>query len=551
MDTRRRRRPERGKAEEKERSSKVTSDGQDISRTQRNCWIALFAVALSALAWNQYALYFYSWTDEQILFYVARRLAEGAVLYRDIDSARPPLALWPIALLLRMGWAPLLAGRALVLGAQLATAGLLLWGGWRLASRRAGLLAALLFLTCPEVFDRAHYTGIQAVALTTAACVLYFLRAQPFRSGLFLGLTLATDQHGLVVCGAVALLTLVSRPRDAIRFATGSLVVIVIVFGRVWLMGGRHLWADLFGIHLFHFRLGEGANTQFWEKFTPWLCEHAYFVIGAGLGLALLGFRRKKSTSGEPANTPSRTVRSLHLLVGVHVAVVLAMTEAAFLYVVVIAPMLALLAGIGFDASATWWAERRQASRARARRASRLMLAGATATIALTAAGWAAARSYREHLDERPYSFWPHVLHGQLARFQRLGVAGPVAGSLALPKTGTIFGDPTITTAVALYGGFRVSGDLADLNPTWLEAGTVRHEDVVSRIERDGVAAVVTSPWFMAESPYFRAYLMACYEVPTIFSPPDSGAGSGLFDILVYRHREGASPCLVPRQERQ
>jgi hypothetical protein len=91
---------------------------------------------------------------------------------------------------------------------------------------------------------------------------------------------------------------------------------------------------------------------------------------------------------------------------------VLAITDAAFLYVVVIAPLLAFLAALGFDATAAWWRQHRQLSQVRTRRASRLMLAGAMAIVALTAGGWAAACAHRESLDERHYSFWPHVSPG-------------------------------------------------------------------------------------------------------------------------------------------
>jgi hypothetical protein len=408
------------------------------------------------------------------------------------------------------------------------------------------LLSALLFLALPESFSRIHYTGIHLVAFACAACVLFFLRAQPFRSGLCFGLTLATDQHGLVVCGIVALLTLVRRPRDGVRFLAGGILVSGIVFGIVWLMGGRHLWHSLFGTHLFLFRIGQGINAQFWESFTPWLYEHVFLFVGAGLSLILLGLQRQQPASGAEGCTSPRSVRMLFLVVGAHIAVVLAMTEAAFLYIVVIAPLLTLLAGIGFHATGVWWSEQRRLSRARARRASRLLWAGAAATLGLTAAGWAAARSHREGLDQRQYSFWPHVLHGEVSRFQRLDVARRVATDATLPKAGTIFGDPTIVTAVALESGLRVAGELADLNPIWLAAGTVRREDVVSRIERDNVAAVITSPWFMVQDPYFRSYIMACYEAPKIFSPPDSGPGSGLFDIFVFPRKPGTHPCQVP-----
>ena len=534
-----------------ETSAESPLDGarRSTSRIEVVCWSVLLAAAIGALIWHHSVLFFLSWTDEQIHFYVAKRMAEGAVLYRDIDSARPPLVLFPIAGLIRMGCAPLLAGRAMVLAVQFATAGLLFWAGSRLASGRVGALAALLFLTSPEGFDRIHYTGIQLSALTASACVLFSLRAQPLRSGLFCGLTLATDQHGLVVCLVVAVLTVVRRPHDGVRFAVGALIVSGLAFAVVWALGGRHVWESLFGIHLFHFRDSQGSDTQFWEKFTPWLYEHSYLLVGSGVALALVGFKRRESADERAPGAASRTVRILLLAVGAHVAVVLAMSEAAFLYVVVIAPLLTFLAAIGFDAFVTTWGGYRQMSQARARRLHRRMLGGVVLVLALTTGGWAASGASREGLDRRQYSFWPHVRYGQLYRHQRLDVAWQVAKDSILPRTGTIFGDPTIVSAVALHSGLRVSGELADLNPSWLVAGTVDRVDVVSRIERDNVAAVITSPWFMAQDSYLRSYLMACYNIPKIFPAPANGPGAGLFDILVYSHSQGKSPCRVPSGE--
>ena len=518
-----------------------------MSRIEVACWAVLFAAAVGALVWNHCATFFLSWTDEQVHFYVAHRMAEGAVLYRDIESARPPLVLFPLASLIKAGCPPLLAGRALVLASQLATAGLLLWGGWRLSSRRAGGMAALLFLTSPEAFSRIHYTGIQLVALTASACVLFSLRSQPLRAGLFFGLSLATDQHGLVVCSVVALLTIARRPRDALSFAIGALIISAIVFGGMRAMGGRHLWQSLVELHFFHLRVGQGGSSHFWELFTPWLYEHGYLFVGAGVAIVLLGVRRTEVRIGDDARPPSsRSVPALLFVVIAHIAVVLAMTEASFLYIVVIAPLLTLLAGIGFDVTVTWWRQCSQLSQVRARRASRLMLAGAIAVLALTAGGWAAACAHRERLDERHYSFWPHLRHGQLARSQQLDVARRVATDSILPKEGTIFGDPTIVSAVALQSGLRVSGELADLNPSWIQTGAIGREQVVSRIERDHVAVVITPPWFLVQDPYFRSYLAACYQQPKVFSPPQSGPGEGLPDIVVFPHIHSTYPCQVP-----
>jgi hypothetical protein len=518
-----------------------------MSRNETVAWMVLLAAAVGALIWRHHSVLFYSWTDEQIHYYVAHRMAQGAVLYRDIDSARPPLVLFPLEWLIKMGCSPLVAGRVLVVVTQLATAGLLFWGGDRLASRRAGALAALLFLTSPEVFARIHYTGIHLVAFSVSACVVCAVMGRPLWAGLWFGLTLAADQHGLAICAVVAIWTVARRPRDVIPFSAGALGVAAVVFGSVWVAGGRHLWRSLVGIHLFHLRLGQGVSEQFWNSFTPWLYEHVYLLVGAGLAVALLGIKRASATGGDPgqrSSTPLRTlVRVLLLVIGAHVVIVLAMKESVFLYVAVIAPLLTLLAAVGFDATLAWWHQRRRSSR----RTARLTLGGALAILALTAGGWAAACSYREGLDERPYSFWPYVLHAQVLRSQELDVTRWVDRESMLPEAGTIFGDPTIVSVLALKSGLRVSGELADLNPVWIEGGSIKPEEVVSRIERDGVAAVISPPWGLVQDPTFKSYLFACYQKPRPFFPPHSGPGDRLPPfILVFDHLRGSVRCQAP-----
>jgi hypothetical protein len=511
------------------------------SRIEAISWAGAFLVVVVAMLWNHHQLFFLSWTDEQIHFYVGRRLAEGAVLYRDIESSRPPLVLFPLAVLIKVGVAPLLAGRSLVLVSQVATAALLGWAGWRLTSWRAGALGALLFLSSPEVFDRIHYTGIHLVALTSASCVFLHLRRKVFSAGLLFGLTLATDQHGIVICGVVALSTALRRPRDGGRFIAGAAIPPLIVFGTAWALGGRHMWSSLLGNHLYHFTGGQSGTGSLWQTLLPWLCEHAYLIFGAALAVAICGPRRRSGA----ADTERETVRLLCLVIVAHVVVVVSMTEAIFLHVVVIAPLMSLLAGMGFEAAFTWWRQQQRTGGSAARRSSRQMVAGSTAVLGLVVFGWAAARSYREHLDEQQYSFWPYVLHAELARAQRLDVAQLVAKELALPGTATLFGDPTVVSAVALDSGLRVSADLADVDARWLDAGTVTSSDIISRIESDHVGAIVTSPWAITQRPDFRDYIISCYEIPKVYDPPDDGPGSDVFPILVYRHKSDLPFCGV------
>jgi hypothetical protein len=506
----------------------------------------LAVAAIGALSWKHHALFFISWTDEQIHFYVARRIAEGAVLYRDIESARPPLVLLPLAWLIRLGASPLGAGRAIVLASQIMTGGLLFWGGWRLLSWRVGILAALLFLTSPESFSRIHYTGIHWVVLTATACVLFSLRRQAWPAGLTFGLSLAAGQHGIAVCLLAGSLTFGRRPRDILRFLLGTLITFVVVFGGAWAMGSRNLWKSLVEVHLLHAQIGQGQSEQFWELFKPWLYEHAYLFAGAALAAGLLALRRTQSRDEGGLRRPDSAIaRVLILVVLGHIAVVFAMADAIFLYIVVIAPLLCLLAAMGFGSVVARWRQSKQEDRSQARRGRRLMVSTVVGVIALTTVGWSAARSHREHLDERTYSFLPHVLHGQISRFHRTdGLALQVASQV--PKVGTIFGDPTIASAVALASGMRISGEIADWSPMWIQAGKISRDEIVSRIEHDGVRALITPPWFLVQDRAFSAYLNACYGQPKIISPPEYGPGEGLPDILVFPHIQNATPCKIP-----
>ena len=344
------------------------------------------------------------------------------------------------------------------------------------------------------------------------------------------------------------MLTVVRRPRAALAFAAGAIVVSVVVFGGVWAAGGRHLWRSLVGIHLYHLRLGQGVGAQFWEQFKPWVYEHGYLFVGAALAVVL---SKKPPAEGptdpRPIRAPASGVRVVALVIVAHVAVVLALAEAVFLYVVVIAPLLALLAGMGFDAAITRWRKPGRSSQARPLHASRRVLAGTVAVVTLTIGGWWAASSQREGLDGREYSFWPHRLHAQVTRTLELDPVVQEISESLLPTNGTIFGDPTIVSALALRSGLRVSAELADLNPNWLEAGAIKSEDVVSRIESDGVAAVIGPPFGLVQNPYFKSYLFACYEKPKPFFPPESGPGEALPFLLVFTHAQGRGPCHAPR----
>ena len=536
------RNPRVRKAEPQLCDGEEASPQKSYTKTAVIFWVGLLVLAVGVVIWVQAKCFFFQWTDEQIHLYVALRVSQGAVLYRDIQSARPPLILYPAALLIKLGVPPLLAGRVLVVLSQFATASLLFWGGWRLASLRTGGLAALLFLLSPEVATRIHYAGIQIVTLAVCACVLLSLRLRPFLAGLACGLALGAGQHGVVICGVAGTWMTVRRWRDGVWFTLGALLVSVAIFGGAWALGGRSLWESLVGHHLYHLK-GHG-NHAIWILLTPWLYEHTPLILCALAAMGVPSVTQRKENHIEPKLSSQWIVGLPLIAVTAHMAVTLSMSGGLFLYIVVVTPLLALLAGLGIDGVFAWVKQQSQQSTARGHRALRTVLALGAMAIAISGAAWAKAQTHQEHLDDLPYSFWPHLRHLKMASIQKLDVASKVATALAtVPKSRTLFGQPTIVSAVALSGGWRVAGELADLAPRWIEQGTVSREEITSRIEQDGVAAFVTPPWELVRDPYFKAYLATCYGKPTIFDPPANLPGQGIPGILVYSHLELPSPC--------
>src|SRR5678810_1206746 len=80
----------------------------------------LLALVVSFLAF-QAALFFPSWSDENIHTAVAAEVVAGRRLYTEVLSARPPMSIWPLVWLQWIGLVPLAAARVLTLLATLAT----------------------------------------------------------------------------------------------------------------------------------------------------------------------------------------------------------------------------------------------------------------------------------------------------------------------------------------------------------------------------------------------------------------------------------------------
>jgi hypothetical protein len=508
--------------------------------------VVLLGVGVALVIDAHAALFFAGWTDENVHAYVARRISEGAVLYRDVESARPPLVILPLALFIRLGLSPLLAARGLVVLATLATAAVLLLGGRRLFSLRAGVLAATFLLMSPEVVARLQYTGMHLVELGTTTCLVLALLGRPLPAGAAFGLALGAGQHSLIM-GTLAGLWLAYRQRGrALWFVAGFAGALIAVFGLARLMGGQHLWENLIARHLYHLGGSVGdEKSDLGPLLLPWIADNLLIFA-----LALVAIVRPPSDRrgpGEPgiaqlsASTVRSSVRALGAAAAIHLGAVLVMSGGLFLYVVPIFPLVCLLAGEGADRVLTWVV----APLAKAARRPRIAAAvGGAMLVAL--AGWKVAQDQQQMPQLPVLPFFPHPRIGELVHVQNLHVVDVIAHDLdrKMAPGETLFGHGPIVAQAAIAAKRRVAGELADLAPRWIEQGMVSQRSVITKIENDGVGAMITPQWLLVRDPQFHSYLEACYQRPQRYPRARAGDGRGLPDIYVYLRKQVARPCL-------
>lgn len=489
--------------------------------------ILLLAIGIAGRLGAHLSLFFPSWTDENVHLYVARRISEGATLYRDIDSARPPLVILPLAALIRVGLAPLLAARVLVFLAALATSCVTFLGAQALFSRRAAVLATAFYLLSPELIARLPYTGIQLVQLGATLCLVLTLLGRPLGAGAAFGLALGAGQHSLVIGGLAGIWFLVRDRRQALWFVVGVAGAFAAVFGLAWLLGAQHLWENLVARHLYHLSGGGGGTTGLGPLLLAWIGDNLLLFALAG---GTLLTRTPRAPAGSPARS-ERAARAVAAALAMHLAVLLLMSAGHFLYAVPVFPLVCLLAGRGGDQLGTWlW---RPAAGAGQR--GRLIATGALGAVAISMVGWKVAQSQQQGNGEA-LAFLPYPRLAQMARMQRLDVCALIAKDIdrRLPAAATVFGHGPVAAQVALDGGRRVAGELADLAPRWIEEGTVSRRSVITGIENDAVGALVTPAWLLVQDPEFRAYLDRCYRRPQVYPRPRTGDGRGVPDLLLF-----------------
>ena len=532
-------------------------------------FFVLFAFAAIILFFYHQQLYFDSWSDENINLYVAKAVADGYTLYGDIPSSRPPMAIFPVAVLIKFGLTPLGAGRTVVFltiittGIALWYLGKKFWGDW------AGLTASLLFLLGPAAAHRTTFTGIGLVALWCLLMVGFILLKKPRWSGLFAAMAVTTGQHSVILIGAAFVLSILLLGRQFYRFVLPFLVLTAFIFLFVYFAGGHDVFQYLVGHHLYHVDHTVTVNKgDLGRSMNIWLLENLYLwlLIFISLAREILGrgYEGTREILDYVANWPflkylrDPTWVFLILVLG-HLLAVFTMKGGIVLYVYPAIPLLALISGRGAVHLTQWRSPeepieepKKGKKQKRSRKSQEQKPAVPHVAVGLL---WAwivvlsligfksASMSIGQKQDTR-FSFWPHFRFIAQRQASRPDVAFQIAEYIG-PKTErnfqeTIWGDSIIASLVAIKTDRRVAANLADFDPVWLQTGILTQKDIVDKIEKDRVTYLILGNWHNAAENYLTNYIKQCYHPPHKFSQlPNSRVPS----LYVFRHRENR-PCL-------
>ena len=190
--------------------------------------------------------------DEAVYAYIGKRLARGAVMYRDLTENKPPGGYWAYALTVALGGYDELTVRLMPLPFVLANLALVWWLGLRLRGPGAAVLAAFLFAlvsTDPFLYGNgANMEPMINLAATASLALVVSAWDRPGRgrlvaAGAALGAAALVKQvaalHGLVYAASLLLRQTVETAEGARpRRLAGRLIDVAALgagFAAVWL----------------------------------------------------------------------------------------------------------------------------------------------------------------------------------------------------------------------------------------------------------------------------------------------------------------------------
>ena len=430
----------------------------------------------------------YTLADDNLYLYLADRMADGLLPYRDFFHAHPPLHLVPGALLFAVtGGFSLGVGKAIPIVAS-ALAGFFLYRGSRRMGELDGVLACVLFLFAFDPLRIAsHYVGASLAAMWIALAFERLSARQAVHAGLAFALGALTLLNVAPAGIGVGLVYLLLDRSGAVRFgAAGLAFFAAAALLCVAIVGG----AFFEQVVLYHFAKAPGDSTVLRSfnsviRYNPWLVFGALcgmvalqFGLAGDEGRSLTGRGEKKASARSARETVN--LRRLPLL-----ALGGAMTSVAFFawqdrvfnyYFEILFVCLAPLAAFGL-AELLRKASAALRSRSPGRAVEALLL------VAILGTGLARSSSVRISWNDY---WWPAA--------NRFDAAVTLADEVARRSVArdTILGDYLSTPLIALLSDRRIAFDEADLNGMRFETGMLDLDALIAKLEADPPRLILT-----------------------------------------------------------
>ena len=188
-------------------------------------------------------------TDDNIYFYFAARMAEGAVPYRDFFFAHPPMHLLVPAAVFKLTGFSILVAKSIPVLAQ-AIAGLFVYLTVRRASRGFALCALALHLGAYQVLmGSTDMNGENIMSAFLFAALYLAMRHKPLAAGALAGLGLGSGMYAFAAVVTLGVATGFGSRRALGRYAAGVVATfgaLLLVFG---LLGGHSFFQGVFAYH--------------------------------------------------------------------------------------------------------------------------------------------------------------------------------------------------------------------------------------------------------------------------------------------------------------
>lgn len=533
-------------------------------------------------------------SDENIYFYMCRRIAEGALPYRDFFFAHPPLHLLPGTLAVAIFGFSLPVAKA-VPALAAALAGLAVYRAGRRGGALAGLLAAALFLFAYDMLRASsHYTGASEATALIAWAMERALAGRPRTAGLLAAAAGMTAFYAVPAGVAIGTWILL-RGGGGWGAAKGYALSWAALFGALNLLCaflfGSGYWDPVFRYHFMKPPGGEGslgAVLGAIARENPWLVWSGPAAIAA-----FAATRAMSTVRARGAAWHTRIARALAeplwgpalagvMIAALHLAFFSMLGKVFTFYILPAFPGLALAGGAAYTA-AIGWAIAARSSRRPARGAAAAPSPGILTALALAvfvvggplvlpAIFPLQGISTEEGERLRSYAWRDSPLPGPLDgavkallwRDDRVAGAWTLAatrylwhesrhftapGMLAdrlrgrLPAGSTVWGDSSAAPLVALLLDTRVARDHADTNSMRYRSGITPPERAIGDLESDLPAAIIANPrrgFFLV--PQMQRWVTARYSVADTFRDPIYGT----YDLYLPRQGGGRSGRGLP-----